>query len=110
MEKLDSGKQAVVRLLKGSGLPVRTITTDNRTEFAAHETISRELGITVYFARPYCSWEKGAIENCNAIDLLFKVAISSPITAIIFMMKFLIEWYLWRTRLALFLESPYHSS
>ena len=58
MEKLDSGKRAVplahavVRLLKGSGLSVRTITTDNGTEFAAHEIIARELGTTVYFAHP----------------------------------------------------------
>ena len=73
MEKLDSGKRAVplahaiVRLRKGSGLPVRTITTDNGTEFAAHEIITRELGTTVYFAYPYCSWEKGAIENMNGL-------------------------------------------
>ena len=50
MEKLDSGKRAVplahavVRLLKGSGLSVRTITTDNRTEFAAHEIIAKGIG------------------------------------------------------------------
>ena len=73
MEKLDSGKRAVplahavVRLLKGSGLPVRTIITDNGTEFAAHEIIARELGTTVYFAHPYCSWEKGALENMNGL-------------------------------------------
>ena len=54
MEKLNSGKRAVplahavVRLLKRRGLPVRTITTDNGTEFAAHEIIARELGTTVY--------------------------------------------------------------
>ena len=73
MEKLDSGKRAVplahavVRLLKGSELPVRTITTDNGTEFAAHEIIVRGLNTTVYFAHPYCSWEKGAIENMNGL-------------------------------------------
>ena len=73
MEKLDSGKRAVplaytvVRLLKGSGLPVRNITTDNGTEFAAYEIIARELDTTVYFAHPYCSWEKGAIENMNGL-------------------------------------------
>ena len=60
-------KPGVARLLKGSGLPVRTITTDNGTEFAAHEIIARELGTTVYFAPPYCSWEKGAIENMNGL-------------------------------------------
>ena len=73
MEKLDTGKQAVplahavVKLLKGSRLPVRTITTDNGSEFAAHEIISRELGTIVYFAHPYSSWEKGAIENMNGL-------------------------------------------
>ena len=73
MEKLDSGKRAVplahaiVRLRKGSGLPVRTIITDNGTEFTAHEIIARELGTTVYFAHRYCSWEKGAIENMNGL-------------------------------------------
>lgn len=73
MEKLDTGKRAkplahtVVRLLKETGLPVRTITTDNGTEFAEHELIARELGTTVYFAHPYSSWEKGAIENMNGL-------------------------------------------
>jgi IS30 family transposase len=73
MEKLDTGRQAipladaVVRLLKGCRLPVRTITTDNGTEFAAHEKISSELKAKVYFTHPYCSWEKGTIENTNGL-------------------------------------------
>lgn len=73
MEKLDTGKQAVpmahtvVRLLRASRLPVRTITTDNGSEFAAHQIIARELNTTVYFAHPYSSWEKGAIENINGL-------------------------------------------
>lgn len=73
MEKLETGKRAVplaktvVRLLAGCGVPVRTITTDNGTEFAAHQIIARELDTTVYFAHPYSSWEKGAIENMNGL-------------------------------------------
>lgn len=73
MEKLDTGKQAVplahavVKLLKDSHIPVKTITTDNGTEFAAHEIIAKNLNTTVYFAHPYCSWEKGAIENMNGL-------------------------------------------
>lgn len=73
MEKLDTGKQAVplahtvVNLLKELPGPIRTITTDNGSEFAAHEIIARELGTVVYFAHPYCSWEKGAIENMNGL-------------------------------------------
>ncbi|MCH3994469.1 MAG: IS30 family transposase [Prevotella sp.] len=73
MEKLDTGKQAVplahtvVRLLKGTKMPVRTITTDNGTEFAAHEIIAKDLNTSVYFAHPYSPWEKGAIENMNGL-------------------------------------------
>lgn len=73
MQKLDTGKKAkplaraVISLLKKSRLPVRTITTDNGTEFADHETIAKELGANIYFAHPYSSWEKGAIENMNGL-------------------------------------------
>lgn len=63
MERLETGKQAVplahavVRLLRESQLPVRTITTDNGSEFAAHDIIARELGTTVYFLTSslYCA-------------------------------------------------------
>lgn len=73
MERLDTGKQAeplaraVVRLLRATELPVRSITTDNGPEFAAHKIIAEELNTTVYFAHPYSSWEKGAIENMNGL-------------------------------------------
>lgn len=75
MEKLIHGKEAVhaamaaVRLLlpyRGEG--VKTITTDNGTEFCAHEIITNKLGgVTVYFADSYSSWQKGAIENANKL-------------------------------------------
>jgi len=73
MRKLDTGKQAkpladaVVEMIREMNLPVRTITTDNGTEFAAHETITARLGAKVYFAHPYSSWEKGTIENTNGL-------------------------------------------
>ena len=53
-------------LLPYKGL-VKTILTDNGPEFAAHEKIVKKLGVTVYFARPYHSWEKGSIENFNKL-------------------------------------------
>lgn len=59
--------QTVVEMLRASRLPVNSITTDNGFEFAAHELIAKELNTTVYFAHPYCSWEKGAIENMNGL-------------------------------------------
>ena len=46
---------------------IKTITTDTGVEFAAHEIISKSLGVPVYFADPYYSWQKGAIENANGL-------------------------------------------
>lgn len=73
MSKLPCGKQAeplaktVVRLLYPYKDTIKTITTDNGPEFAAHEYITRKLGVKVYFADPYSSWQKGAIENANKL-------------------------------------------
>lgn len=44
-----------------------TITSDNGTEFAHHEKISRELKTDFYFAHPYASWERGLNENTNGL-------------------------------------------
>ena len=74
MEKLKHGRQArplakvVWRLLlpyKGEGL--KTITTDNGSEFAAHEWLSKKLGVPIYFTDSYSSWQKGNIENTNKL-------------------------------------------
>ena len=46
---------------------VKTITTDNGPEFAEHELVSKSLGVAVYFADPYSSWQKGLIENTNML-------------------------------------------
>lgn len=42
-----------------------TITFDNGSEFTAHGLITKTLGIAVYFADPYSSWQRGANENSN---------------------------------------------
>lgn len=47
--------------------PLTTITFDNGLEFADHERISSELGVDIYFANPYSSWERGANENTNGL-------------------------------------------
>jgi IS30 family transposase len=44
-----------------------TITADNGKEFAGHESIKEQLGANVYFAHPYCSWERGLNENTNGL-------------------------------------------
>lgn len=46
---------------------VRTITTDNGLEFACHEMIAERINTDIYFADPYSSWQKGAIENTNKL-------------------------------------------
>lgn len=36
-------------------------------EFKNHEAIAKFLNCTVYFADPYCSGQKGAVENANKL-------------------------------------------
>ena len=36
-------------------------------EFVEHIAIAKKLETTIYFAHPYCSWEKGSIENSNKL-------------------------------------------
>jgi IS30 family transposase len=45
----------------------RTMTFDNGTEFAQHAKLSRQLEMAVYFAQPYCSWQRGTNENTNGL-------------------------------------------
>ena len=69
MTRLKEGKKAkplakeVRRLLLPYKKYMHTITTDNGPEFADHLQITKDLGAAVYFADPYASWQKGAIEN-----------------------------------------------
>ena len=46
---------------------ILTITYDNGMEFSCHEAISKMLGISCYFARPYHSWERGLNEHTNGL-------------------------------------------
>ena len=73
MEKLTYGKQAeplakvVVRLLYAYKKHVHTITSDNGSEFAAHEAIAMKLNADFFFAHPYSSWERGLNEYTNGL-------------------------------------------
>lgn len=44
-----------------------TLTADNGKEFANHQVIAEKLEATVYFARPYHSWERGLNEHTNGL-------------------------------------------
>lgn len=58
---------ATIWLLKPFQDVVTTITADNGKEFAYHEKMTAELGCDVYFADPYCSWQRGLNENTNGL-------------------------------------------
>ena len=73
IKKIDGGfnpaaaAKAAILLLLPYKDKLKTITTDNGFEFRDHETITRVLGIPVFFADPYASCQKGAIENTNKL-------------------------------------------
>lgn len=58
---------ATIELLKPFTGAVLTITADNGKEFAYHEEMTKALGVPVYFADPYCSWQRGLNENTNGL-------------------------------------------
>lgn len=45
----------------------KSSTEDNGSEFTKWETVSNELGIDIYFAQPYHSWERGSNEKANGL-------------------------------------------
>ena len=74
MAKLKEGKKSMPLaktvwrlLLPYKGRTFRTITTDNGSDFAAHEWIMDKLGVAVFFTDAYCSWQKGTVENANKL-------------------------------------------
>ena len=63
-EKTKELARTVIHLLSPFKEYVKSITTDNGTEFACHEMIGKSLGVTIYFAAPYASWQKGGYRKC----------------------------------------------
>ena len=52
------------KLPKGA---VKTITCDRGSEFAGWREIEKGLNCNMYFADPYCAWQKGTNENLNGL-------------------------------------------
>ncbi|MGI9243695.1 MAG: IS30 family transposase [Verrucomicrobiales bacterium] len=65
----DSRSHQVVRRLPKllAGVRVRTITTDNGSEFAYADSSERATGCKLFFAEPYKPEQKGAVENTNGL-------------------------------------------
>ena len=73
IKKLPHGRNSqqvskeVITLLLPYMDRLKTITTDNGSEFADHQEITNKLNVPVYFTDPYSSWQKGAVENANKL-------------------------------------------
>lgn len=61
-------KYAIVKAIEEFGeAHVASITFDNGTENMKHGEIRDEYDIETYFCDPYCSWQKGLVENTNGL-------------------------------------------
>lgn len=71
--KIDSRHAAIVRssiARQYRSIPARlrkSLTLDNGTEFSESDRLTEELSLDVYFADPYCSWQRGTNENTNGL-------------------------------------------
>jgi IS30 family transposase len=45
----------------------KTLTLDNGKEFSEHKQLEAEASLKIYFAKPYCAWQRGSNENTNGL-------------------------------------------
>jgi IS30 family transposase len=60
--------RSAAKLYRGTPSALRkTLTLDNGKEFAEHEQLAAEAALKVYFAKPYCAWQRGTNEHTNGL-------------------------------------------
>ena len=59
--------RATIEWIHTSGLPFKTITWHNGTEFHGYRQIEKATGVQCYFAYPHHPWERGSNENANIL-------------------------------------------
>ena len=59
--------KALIREVRAGRVKLKSLTLDNGTEFHGFRELEQTLGIEVYFAQPYHSWERGTNENTNGL-------------------------------------------
>ncbi len=64
MQDLNAHLEALIRR---ETRPVRTITSDNGTDFHSYKPVEKRLALKFYFAAPHHSWERGTNENANGL-------------------------------------------
>ena len=62
-----TANRATLRLIRTSGMPFKTITWDNGTEFHGYKALEKKAGIRCYFAYPHRPWQRGSNENFNGL-------------------------------------------
>ena len=66
--KEETVTNVIIELLKNFPQgAVKTIACDRGKEFAGCKKIEETLNTKMYFADPYCSWQKGTNENANGL-------------------------------------------
>lgn len=70
-EVLNKIKKIKEIIKKNLNSIIKSISTDNGTEFSAWQEIQKILDTTVYFCHPYASFEKGTNEKHNGIIRYF---------------------------------------
>lgn len=68
-KRAEDIKNAVIEMFKG--MPVKSISFDNGSEFAKFKEIEKELKTQIYFAEPHKPWQRGTNENTNGILRFF---------------------------------------
>ncbi len=64
-ESFNQGTQRAFRWIPACSR--KTMTADNGKEFSQFKELERLLGVDVYFADPYSSWQRGTCENTNGL-------------------------------------------
>lgn len=65
----EGTRMVMEKLLKG--LPVKSVSLDNGSEFSEFRKLEERLSTLVYFAEPHKPWQRGTNENTNDIIRFF---------------------------------------
>src|ERR1700723_4750988 len=66
--KADTVAERFTKIFKPFNTQMRlSMTFDQGSEMSKHKTLTKNTGVTVYFAHPHAPWERGICENINGL-------------------------------------------
>ena len=66
--KADTVAECFTKIFKRFDSQMRlSMTFDQGSEMSKHKTLTKNTGVTVYFAHPHAPWERGICENINGL-------------------------------------------